>query len=342
MHEVLRGCTPAEAHTKLAKLAGQFPEDHPLFRKLTQYVDFASQYGCQFGSTLKPAWERDILLDGNNRLRLLGLASVHLCDAEDAEGNLLLGNNQYIFDRTPGVEWMVLCHHPLTWFLDKDLAGQFITTRARVFVTGHEHKGKLYKQLGENDHECLFICSGAATPPSDDAEYVFTYNWVECELTDRTLSFRVYPRVWSSARTKFIPDRNRMDLDAAGAKAFSVPFSQYLDAPAASAAKKPPSLGDPIMTATQSGHVAANVASGFDALQFYFWRYLDWRTRLKVLVDLDLLPHVADRPLPQTLEQIALREALAGGPEKLSKLWESTMGHVPADQRATNPFEKSH
>jgi hypothetical protein len=80
-----------------------------------------------------------------------------------------------------------------------------------------------------------------------------------------------------------------------------------------------------------------NQTAGFDRLRYLFWRYLDWRQRLKVLVDVDALPKTADQPVPQTLERVALETATKSA-GKLHDLWEAIMPLVPEDKRGANPF----
>lgn len=81
-------------------------------------------------------------------------------------------------------------------------------------------------------------------------------------------------------------------------------------------------------------------SAGFDRLRYLFWRYLDWRQRLKVLVAVDALPETADQQLPQTLERLALEAARKTG--KLHRLWDAMMPLVPADKRTDNPFPTAH
>jgi GTPase-associated adaptor domain len=81
-----------------------------------------------------------------------------------------------------------------------------------------------------------------------------------------------------------------------------------------------------------------NQTAGFDRLRYLFWRYLDWRQRLKVLVDVDALPKTSDQPVPQTLERVAL-ETAAKIPGKLHALWDAIMPLIPEDKRGNNPFQ---
>lgn len=76
----------------------------------------------------------------------------------------------------------------------------------------------------------------------------------------------------------------------------------------------------------------------FERLKYYFWTYLGWQDRVKVLASLDVLPKTITQPQPQTLEHLALTAARQKG--KLRELWEMTMAFVPPDDQAPNPFTK--
>lgn len=72
-------------------------------------------------------------------------------------------------------------------------------------------------------------------------------------------------------------------------------------------------------------------------LQHLFWLYIDdWRDRIKILVALELLPDTKNRPVPHTLERLALDRAKTG--DQLYALWEAVMPHVPDVKRRPNPF----
>lgn len=73
-------------------------------------------------------------------------------------------------------------------------------------------------------------------------------------------------------------------------------------------------------------------------LKFLFWRHLDWQQRLAVLVEADVLPRTADRPLPQTMERLALEQAAQAG--KLGAVWDAMMRALPDHRREPNPFRR--
>ncbi len=72
-------------------------------------------------------------------------------------------------------------------------------------------------------------------------------------------------------------------------------------------------------------------------LRFLFWRHLNWQQRLKVLVAADVLPASADKPVPQTLERLAIETAKAHG--KLAVLWDAMTPLLPEDKRQPNPSD---
>jgi hypothetical protein len=85
--------------------------------------------------------------------------------------------------------------------------------------------------------------------------------------------------------------------------------------------------------------MVTNDEAALAKLKFLFWRYLSWQQRLKVLVQADALPHSADRPVPQTMERLALENAREEG--KLAAIWDAMMDHVPEARRQANPFNKA-
>lgn len=66
-------------------------------------------------------------------------------------------------------------------------------------------------------------------------------------------------------------------------------------------------------------------AQDIQRLQYFFWSYIDeWQDRIRILVNLDLLPDTKNQPVPHTLERLALDRT----GEKLYALWEAVMPHV--------------
>ncbi|MEZ6064148.1 MAG: hypothetical protein R3B90_00225 [Planctomycetaceae bacterium] len=107
--------------------------------------------------------------------------SVQVCDAGDVEGNMILGNNQYIIDEATNRVPVAMIHHPLSWFRDKAKAKPYLH-RAPVLLFGHEHTQGFEKVVNQYGQEQLHVFSGAVNPPEGSQEYPFRYNWLEFRL----------------------------------------------------------------------------------------------------------------------------------------------------------------
>ena len=342
LHQQLRTSSPNVIQADLEGL-GSGNADHPLHRKLKAYTEFAEQYGCVFESPTRPLWQKDFAMGNGHTLRFVGLNSVQVSDKLDAKHLMVLGNAQYTISRQANIEYFVMIHHPFEWFRDRVQAEQFLHSRARVLMFGHEHLAAISKHVDENNHERLVIDSGATNPPETGGEYRFTYNWIEISVHAKDggnfLSVRIYPRVWVEGRTAFAADSARMSLDARESKEFVLACAQFQSPPdEAPAASTNPSLSGAQANAEGGVPMADDEEENFGRLRFFFWRYLDWRQRLKILVESDVLPHTADRPVPQTMERLALSSARSQG--KLAEVWDAVMKLMPDETREPNPFNQ--
>jgi predicted MPP superfamily phosphohydrolase len=353
--DLIRTKKPTEAQEYLDRLSRRNDRPNPLLEKLRAYVEFAEQYGCGFQSSKSPIWAKNLHF-GDRILRLVGLTSVQVSDLDDAPAKLVLGSQQYIIDREPNVEYLVMMHHPVDWFIDKKSACNHLYSRARVVVFGHEHLSSIEKRsmMGNERFERLEIYAGAVTPPEDGDGYGYTYNWLEFSVVPKgaqwRLVVRVHPRVWDPASTQFICDSTRLqgdrfrDVELACTE-FKGPARvlQQTETPNASSSDNFEALKEARQMSVDDRDqpkIVANQASvsddDFASLRLLFWRYLTWQDRLRVLATLDILPNTAEKPLPQTLERMALDLARTSG--RLPQLWDAVMQHVPPEKRLANPY----
>lgn len=351
----LRSGSAESAQAQLHDIIKDGESASPFLPKLHAYRKFASAYGCDFISAQKPFWISELDLPAGIKLRLYGLTSVQVSNDEDALGKMLLGREQYTFEEEDNVIAVAMLHHPLSWFIDKDEASRFLSNRARVIMTGHEHALNLQKTRDAmTGIEWLAIYAGAANPP--EKELQFTYNWLEFSCEEKNglvhLVIEAFPRVWVPERTCFDADRNRI---AGGAESIREeiacpkirmrPDAKKVPDETASAetpigsrrAEESAASPEGTDVTGEGGLSMVTNDADFDRLRYLFWRYLDWQQRLKVLVLVDALPRTADQPLPQTLERVALDSA-ARNREKLHKLWDEIMPLIPEEKRGTNPF----
>jgi hypothetical protein len=318
---------------------------NPFLPKLQQYRTFARGYGCDFESHSRPFWSKYFDLPGGIRLKFIGLTSVQVSDLTDRTGNIILGNGQYTIAEEDNVVNIVLVHHPLNWFIDKDEAQEHIHNNARVIMVGHEHSLNIQKTTDAfSGKEWLVIYAGATNPP--DKGYSYQYNWLEFSYVEKDqkqhLVVEIFPRAWVQQKVQFDADRTRLGSSGESVKIeIPCPHLHIVTEPqhenvAGSATDEGPS--DSVVPAGQAqGRSTMSNDNGFDRLRYFFWRYLDWRQRIQVLVQVDALPKTADEPLPQTMERIAL-ETAARDSSKLYELWEAVMPLIPEEKRGSNPF----
>lgn len=328
IHKRLRTSSLPEAKHELVALAAQ--NDGSLTDKLSDYQAFASAFGCHFESPSRPHWNRLIPLGHDLMLRFVGLTTVQVCDAEDQKGALLLGTNQYVLERSPRVEVIVILHHPAEWIKDRQEAFQYLDSRARVQVFGHEHFQDIHQITNASQDARLVICSGAVTPENAAAPYIYRYNILEFAVgPDSCLQITIHPRVW-------IPDDTRFNADTAPlggreSTTFTIPCPQF-KLPAA-----PVAAVDLVARSAHDGPVvAAEDDDAFAKVSYFFWRYLSWQNQLKVLVETEVLPVTSAAPALQTIVRMGLEQAR--GQNKLGQLWDRIMTFVPVPKREPNPF----
>ena len=338
VHERLRAIDADKLDSELAMMAQAKEESNPLLAKLQNYRVFASRYDCDFNPVERLSWRKTYEFDANHRFEILGLTSVLVCDGNDAKDKMILGSNQYIFDRRDDLEFFVMVHHPLSWFKDQHDAQRYLD-RARIILTGHEHMQRVRKETSETGDEFLRVYAGATNPPETGGAYPYRYSWLELALHidgDRQfIRVTIYPRVWEHNRTEFVADKNLLDSTNDSAT-FDLLCPSYKKPYAAATATPPPS-GSALPVAEEGVMVDEQNAKDIQRLQYFFWSYLDeWQDRIRILVDLDLLPDTKSQPVPHTLERLALDRARSA--DKLYALWEAVMQHVPSPKRKPNPF----
>lgn len=319
---------------------------NPLLPKFRAYRKFALGFECDFGTLQKPIWGKIYEISNSNFLNFVGLNSVLIADKKYKKGPMILGSKQYVIPDKQNFEYVVMLHHPIHWFRDaKDIKPYF--KRARVVMVGHEHELEITKQGYTDGTEQLVIFAGATNPSEVDGSYQYRYNWIEFEHRSNAdkelLIVKVIPKVWEPSQTKFVPDTVR--LGGKESEEFTISCPNFVPAKSASSSGKTTKKlkgaendDKPEKSLAQEGNgmKAGEEAEKFAKLRYFFWRYLEWSERLKILVSLDLLPSTLNQPVPQTLEKLALEKAQDMG--KLKELWQAIMDIVPEEKREENPF----
>jgi predicted MPP superfamily phosphohydrolase len=303
-----------------------------LLRKLENYRRFAERYGCGFESCRDARVVVPLKKRGLPNIRLIGLNSVLISDQDDKKGQLVLGKGQYIFDRDPTEIDIVLLHHPLSWLKDEGRARDYLYSRARLILTGHEHDFRVEKKTNLDDFERLEISAGATNPQGGEAGYEFRYHWLLLSVADggSTLVVNLYPRIWRRGATNF--DADTTLLGGRESKAFRLSLSSKPDS-------KPTSATTPPTRATsETSRPMAPIQDTDDRwrrLRFLYWKELNQTQRLRVMVKLGILPDVPDQ-LTMLLERKAL--AIAEQQRKLHRFWDAVMEERAPKPQEVNPF----
>jgi predicted phosphodiesterase len=328
MHRRLRQAAGPVARSELVALASN--GDPVFLDKFQDYQAFAACYGTPLTQPATPHWSRRFQLSPTSAIDFVGLNTAQVCDADDDIGAMFLGTHQYVVERNANVETIVLMHHPVEWLKDRTEAEKYLSSRAKVLIYGHEHVQDLRKVENGNGYERLILGSGAVTPEHANAPYTYRYNVLAFEHGNgggaQSLDVTVYPRIWGHQATAFQPDWSTCNGQIS--KTFQLRSTQFGQPPLSPAAQR---------AATKVPELETVVPCSDSALlKHLFWRHLEWRTRMNVLLRVSTLPSAPEAPLPPNVEVAAFEQAEAHN--KLRELWDLVMEHLPDTDQRPNPF----
>ena len=202
----------AEGEPALDSFLASDADRELLFRRFSAYRPFAEGYRCPLDTNAELAEERVAKLAPGRAIRFIRLNSALASSKNDEEGKLLLGARQRVLNQRPGEELVVLSHHPVHWFQDSDDALLFIRSRARVFISGHEHSPSVKTETIEKGRDLMMLAAGATVPPNSDDTFAYCYNFIEFDWDAEADALSVYiqPRAWVNARKRFDADDVRL------------------------------------------------------------------------------------------------------------------------------------
>lgn len=290
-----------------------------LFSRFEDYESFCFGYRCELDGEVKAATNLQVELAPGRSIRFIRMNSSLLCtgDEGDEDPVLVVGERQFIIDREDGVENIVLIHHPLNWYKDSEAVRTYVRSRARVFISGHEHNPKVEVDEVEEGCDLMMLAAGATVPFKSDEVFTFTYNVIEFEWNpdDDGLIVTIHPRAWNSQRTRFEADGKRL-----GGKEpkFRLRCPNFVRAPRppgpvgaaeTSNSAKPDDIIEPIVelvpAAVEKGKFTEMppAIEGFDLIELGFFRDLLEGERLRILVELNALPHDSDDRMTRGLQR---------------------------------------
>jgi predicted phosphodiesterase len=283
-----------------------------LYGRLKHYRKFAEAYDCPLDGAGGIAGEKFFEIAPGRTLRFIGLNSALTCGSNDKSGKLLLGAKQWVLPRNRGEELVVLCHHPVHWFRDSVNALKYVRSRARVFISGHEHDPKFDVESIEDGCDLLALAAGAMTPPKETEVYTFTYNVIDFDWSEDkdALKVTLRPRVWNGPKTRFdsnnkLPGCEKNPVVLACPNFRAAAASVHRIDPSASDLQVDTISVEPPILATQQleGH---QMDEQFPLQLLRFFRDLTGAQRLAVLIKVGALPEDWIEPLNHSSERHAL------------------------------------
>ncbi|MFY2643152.1 metallophosphoesterase [Achromobacter insuavis] len=291
-----------------------------LFARFEDYGRFSFGYNCPLNNEGAFASEMEVTLAPGRAIRFIRLNSALLCHGEerDEHPELIIGARQFTIPRTNGVENIVLVHHPLNWYKDQDQVRDYIRSRARVFISGHEHDPKVSVDRVEEHSDVMMLAAGATVPYKSDSVFTFTYNIIEFDWDGEIdgLSVTMHPRVWNPQRTCFEADHKRLGGKHPKFK-LACPFFRNGDrvgarttaqltgvAAAVSANSSEPTIEMvPAESAEGGPQPMPPKIEGYETARLRFFRDLLEGERVRILVELDALSEKSDERMSQGLER---------------------------------------
>jgi 3',5'-cyclic AMP phosphodiesterase CpdA len=216
------------------------PEERKLLAgRMAAYLDFAKEFGPWAGRDPMPPAEERLYwvssLKGRAGLlvRLVGLNTALLCKDDEDVGQLRLGKEQLAkglaSDRAPEEMILVLTHHPLRrgWLGDDGDADRYIRNNAQVHLSGHVHEAESEDARSGAGGSFVRVVAGAAHNEQLPAWIPATHGYSFGQIRGGpggTPVLRVYPRLWSPAKTGFTIDVHGVPEDSVSV---GKPFTEH-------------------------------------------------------------------------------------------------------------------
>lgn len=338
LHQTIRSKAEGMIDSELREIFSDPQSAAALLVPLTEYNVFAARFQCSL-SAEHPFWERDLKLSCGTTIRLRGLCSALVSNADDEKGNIILGTAQASVARTDGVHYLSLCHHPPDWLRDQDGVVNHLESKVRIQLFGHKHSQRVQKI-----NETFRLTAGATHPDRIEREWIPMYNVIEImRHDDDRIGVRLFQRRWYQTDCRFVAEH-----DPDTGKTHREHIWQGCPRPVASQPRQPEDASETTVDTLEGSDVIASATTGKEGKAMpqpnperrltYRFLTLPFRHQIAVAQSLDLLTD-QDRALSDSsLFHELFRRAREAG--LLAKLWEETERRHP-DNTEYNPFEGS-
>lgn len=294
-----------------------------LYKKFEAYRKFAEGYNCPLDSEGVITEHRTFEIAPNRHIKFHGLNTALICSKiKEEEGKLLLGARQRVIRSEPGQELVVIGHHPMHWLQDSKDALRYIRNRARVFISGHEHKPSHKIETVENGVEIIMLSAGATVPPKADDNYTYCYNVLQFKWDSETdgLTIDIHPRIWNDAKKTFTADTQHFNAETI-THTLKCPNFKKVSELANDEVKAPSKATEKTVEIVEEKNMGEVTDKQYQYVLLRFFRDLNSRQRLEILIELGSLPKDWSASITHTVERLALDKLYKNGEiEKVADL----------------------
>lgn len=324
----------AKGESELNKFLEEEGDRELLYRRFKAYRDFANGYRCPLDCSGGNSNDFRFELAPNRKIRFVRFNSALICSFNDDKGKLILGARQRILPTVePGEEIIVLTHHPLDWFQDSGEAEKYLRGRARVIISGHEHYPSLVVENVEPGSDLMQLAAGATTPDGFDDIFTYKYNIIEFDwdVYKDALAVTLHSRTWNDKLKRFGEDEVFLEGKDIPTILASPNFR------ALQLGNNEDTLHDNInlsKSVTESSQISLNKSEISEnrcspeqkLLQLRFFRDLSEGERLKILLELEMIPDDLQETLNHGIEQSLFSSIFEKGQsKKLKSLIDDTL-----------------
>lgn len=339
LHQSIRGLDGPAIDSKLREYFSDGQSAGALLAPLAEYNVFAQPYGCEI-SAKAPYWQRDLHLSCSTIVRMRGLCSAYVSNAEDDKGKMILGTAYAGVQRENGVLHMTLCHHPPEWLRDQDPVEDHLKSKVHIQLFGHKHAQRV-----DAINDKVRVVAGAMHPERRELAWIPTYNVLEIQRRDEEhIGLRLYQRRWNQPETSFTAER-----DPHTAKEYrDYKWHGFPPRIPAAADQPSPTSGMPqvartvsvplVVTATPAADASPSAEDHKQRLTFRFLR-LPTLDRYQIALTLGLMREGDDALPPNTVFLEVFKRAAEA--RRLAELWDETEKRLD-DRAPFNPYRTSH
>jgi predicted MPP superfamily phosphohydrolase len=193
LHAHIKGLKTNEADEFLGDLL-ENKDYNILKRPLKNFYDFATQYDC-VPKKEELHWELLKSDFGNYSICFRGCNSALLADKtdDDLQNRMFISKHQRYVNKSDGLLYIVICHHPTEWLIDQAEAEVEFDKKAVLQLYGHKHKFHTVPK-----EKSIIIHAGAVHP--DDSQYTPCYNIIDLEITNKNsidyFNVKIWIREW--------------------------------------------------------------------------------------------------------------------------------------------------